>query len=47
MTAAGWISKPVMRALILNPYLVRERLPLHRLVTAGWLHADATHCSST
>jgi membrane associated rhomboid family serine protease len=39
----AWIVKPLKRAFILNPYLIRERLQLHRLVTAGWLHADATH----
>ena len=30
-------------AFVLNPYLVRHKLQLHRLVTAGWLHADAGH----
>ena len=39
----AWIVKPLKRAFILNPYLIRERFQIHRLVTAGWLHADATH----
>ena len=39
----AWIVKPLKRAFILNPYLIRERFQVHRLVTAGWLHADATH----
>jgi membrane associated rhomboid family serine protease len=43
VSVAAWISKPLTRALILNPYLVRERFQVHRLVTAGWIHADAMH----
>ncbi len=39
----AWIIRPLKYALILNPYLVVERLQLHRLLTAGWLHADAGH----
>jgi membrane associated rhomboid family serine protease len=39
----AWIVKPLKRAFILNPYAVRHSFQLHRLVTAGWLHADATH----
>jgi membrane associated rhomboid family serine protease len=39
----AWIVKPLKRAFILNPYVIRESFQLHRLVTAGWLHADATH----
>lgn len=40
---AAWASKPLKQAFVLNPYLVRHRLQLYRLVTAGWLHADASH----
>ena len=38
----AWIIKPLKYALILNPYLVVERFQVHRLLTAGWLHADAS-----
>ena len=37
------ISGSIKHALILNPYLVVKRFQLHRLLTAGWVHADATH----
>jgi membrane associated rhomboid family serine protease len=40
---AAWAIKPMKRAFVLNPYLVRHRFEVHRLVTAGWLHADAGH----
>ena len=43
VSVAAWISKGVFSALILNPYLVRQRFQVHRLVTAGWIHADASH----
>ncbi len=43
VSVLAWIIKPLKRALILNPYLVVERLQVHRLLTAGWVHADATH----
>lgn len=39
----AWSVPPLKRALILNPYLVWHRFQVHRLVTAGWLHADTTH----
>ena len=39
----AWAVKPLKVAFVLNPYLVRHRMQLHRLVTAGWLHADASH----
>ena len=42
VTVLAWIVKPLKRAFILNPYAVRHG-QLHRLVTAGWLHADASH----
>ncbi len=43
VSVLAWIVKPLKRAFILNPYAIRERLQIHRLVTAGWLHADASH----
>ena len=43
VSVLAWIVKPLKRAFILVPYLVREKLQLHRLVTAGWVHADVTH----
>jgi len=39
----AWVVKPVMRALILNPYRVRENGEVHRLLTAGWLHSNVSH----
>jgi membrane associated rhomboid family serine protease len=43
VTVLAWAVKPLAGALILDPYRVRHRLELHRLVTAGWLHADVPH----
>jgi membrane associated rhomboid family serine protease len=43
VSALAWAVKPLKSALILNPYAVRHGLQVHRLLTAGWLHADATH----
>jgi membrane associated rhomboid family serine protease len=39
----AWAVKPLKLALILRPSLVRERFQVHRLLTAGWVHADTTH----
>ena len=39
----AWLSKPVKRALALNPYRVRHSGQVYRLLSAGWLHSDATH----
>ncbi|MDI3285808.1 rhomboid family intramembrane serine protease [Polyangium sp. 15x6] len=39
----GWVSEPVRRALILVPYQVRKNGHIHRLLTAGWVHADFSH----
>lgn len=39
----GMSSDSVKRALILNPYRVRHRGHVHRLLTAGWLHGDFSH----
>ena len=39
----AFVIRPLQRALILNPYLVAQRRQFYRLLTAGWVHADATH----
>ena len=39
----GLASEPVRRALILSPYQVRKNGHVHRLLTAGWVHADFSH----
>ena len=43
MTVLAWIIKPLQRAFILVPYLIREKHQFHRLLTGGWLHADVSH----
>lgn len=43
VSVIAWIIKPLKRLLMLNPYLVVERFQVHRLLTAGWVHADVTH----
>jgi membrane associated rhomboid family serine protease len=43
VSALGWAIAPLRRALVLNPQLVAKRGQVHRLLTAGWLHADASH----
>ncbi len=43
VTFLAWAVKPVKLAFVLNPYLVRHKLQLHRLLTGAWLHADASH----
>lgn len=39
----SWLVAPLRRALILIPYRVRESGQVHRLLTAGWVHANITH----
>jgi membrane associated rhomboid family serine protease len=39
----AWTSDGLRSALVLSPFRVRERFELHRLLTAGWVHADVTH----
>lgn len=39
----GFSSMSVKVALILNPYRVVKKGQIHRLLTAGWLHADGSH----
>lgn len=43
VSVAAWASKSLRGAFVLNPYLVRKRGQLHRLFTAGFIHADAMH----
>ncbi len=43
VTVLAWIIKPLKHALVMNPYLVVHRFQVHRMLTAGWLHADASH----
>ncbi|MDB4938748.1 MAG: putative Rhomboid family protein [Labilithrix sp.] len=43
VTVLAWIVKPLKYAFLMNPYLVVERFQVHRMLTAGWLHADASH----
>ena len=39
----AWIFPPAHRALILVPYRVARYFEVHRLLTAGWLHANVGH----
>jgi len=39
----GMASESVKHALVLNPYRVRHKGHIHRLLTAGWLHGDFGH----
>lgn len=43
VSIVGLTSDSVKRALILNPYRVRNNGHVHRLFTAGWLHGDFAH----
>ncbi len=43
VSLVGMSSDSVKRALILNPYRVRNNGHIHRLFTAGWLHGDFAH----
>lgn len=43
VSLVAWKSKALMSGMILNPHLVRQRFQVHRLLTAGWLHADGGH----
>lgn len=39
----GWSSKSLFGALVLHPYSVKRRGQFHRLLTAGFVHADGGH----
>lgn len=43
VTLLGWVAAPVKSWMILNPYRVRTKSEVHRLLTAGWLHGDVSH----
>jgi membrane associated rhomboid family serine protease len=43
VSVAGFFAAPVRSKLILVPFLVAKKGQIHRLLTAGWLHADAQH----
>ena len=43
VSVVGWLVQPLYRALILNPYRVRQHGEVHRLLTAGWLHQNLVH----
>lgn len=43
VSVLAWIIKPLKYALIMSPYLVVQRFQVHRMLTAGWLHADVSH----
>jgi len=39
----AWLIEPLRRKFILNPYMVRQKGQVHRLLTAGWIHVDLDH----
>lgn len=39
----GWLFRPIQRALVLSPFLVRYRGEVYRMATAGWVHAGILH----
>lgn len=43
VSVVAWSSKTLLGALVLNPYIVKQRGQVHRLLTAGFVHADAGH----
>ena len=43
VSVLGFVSQGLKSAFVLNPYVVRKRGHFHRLLTAGWVHADAGH----
>jgi membrane associated rhomboid family serine protease len=43
VSIAGFVSKGLRNALVLVPARVKDRGQVYRLLTAGWVHADATH----
>ena len=43
VSAAGWASKGLRNAFVLWPYGVKRQKQVHRLLTAGWVHADPGH----
>lgn len=43
VSVLAWSSKALLGALVLNPYIVKKRGQVYRLLTAGFVHADAGH----
>jgi len=43
VSLAGFASKSLKDALVLNPHRVKTKSEVYRLLTAGWLHGDAAH----
>jgi membrane associated rhomboid family serine protease len=43
VSVLAWAIKPLKYAFLMNPFLVVQRFQVHRMLTAGWLHADASH----
>ena len=43
VSVAAWMAPWLKAALILNPKRVWTGGEIHRLLTAGWLHADSAH----
>ena len=43
VTVGAWVSRSLRSALVLAPFRILQRSEVHRLLTAGWVHADVTH----
>jgi membrane associated rhomboid family serine protease len=43
VSAAGWASKGIRSSFVLWPWAVKRQKQVHRLLTAGWIHADGFH----
>ena len=43
VSAAGWASKGLRSSFVLWPWGVKRNKQVHRLLTAGWVHADGSH----
>lgn len=43
VSLVAWSSRAILDALVLHPYSVKRRGQVHRLLTAGWVHADSSH----
>jgi membrane associated rhomboid family serine protease len=43
VSIAAWAVRSLRDKFILSPIRVVQRKEIHRLLTAGWIHADPTH----
>lgn len=43
VSVIGWTSKALRSAFVLWPYGVKRQKQFYRLLTGGWVHADAGH----